>query len=34
MILNAEGKVLEPNAPGPEGDLLDQVINSYLNNSN
>ncbi|PIW06010.1 MAG: thiol-disulfide oxidoreductase, partial [Cytophagales bacterium CG17_big_fil_post_rev_8_21_14_2_50_40_13] len=34
MILNAEGKVIEPNAPGPEGDLFDKMIDSYLNNTN
>ena len=34
IILNAEGKVIEPNAPGPEGDLFDKMIDSYLNNTN
>jgi thiol-disulfide isomerase/thioredoxin len=30
MILNAEGKVIEPNTTGPEGDLFDKMIESYL----
>lgn len=34
IILNSEGKVIEPNAPGPEGDLFDKMIDSYFNNSN
>ncbi|MFT4851448.1 MAG: thiol-disulfide isomerase/thioredoxin [Sediminicola sp.] len=33
IILNSEGEVVEPNAPGPEGDLFDKIIESYLNNS-
>ncbi|WP_189628637.1 TlpA family protein disulfide reductase [Roseivirga thermotolerans] len=32
IILDSQGKVIEPNAPGPEGDLLDKTINSYLKN--
>ncbi|MGW8121126.1 TlpA family protein disulfide reductase [Roseivirga echinicomitans] len=31
LILNRDGVVVEPNAPGPEGDLFDKMINSYLN---
>ena len=31
VILDRNGVVVESNAPGPEGELLDQVINSYLN---
>jgi|GEM_PF-2743971 len=32
LILDRDGVVLEPNAPGPEGDLFDKIIESYLKN--
>lgn len=32
IILDQEGKVIEANAPGPEGDLFNKMISSYLNN--
>ncbi|WP_252937728.1 TlpA family protein disulfide reductase [Roseivirga pacifica] len=30
IILNSEGKVIEDNAPGPEGEGLDEVLLEYL----
>ncbi|WP_422355533.1 TlpA family protein disulfide reductase [Roseivirga pacifica] len=30
IILNSEGKVIEDNAPGPEGERLDEVLLEYL----
>lgn len=32
VILNSEGKVIEGNAPGPEGERLTEVLDQYLNN--
>lgn len=30
VMLNSQGEVIEPKAPGPEGERLDEVLNQYL----
>lgn len=30
VVLNSEGQVIESKAPGPEGELLDEVLSEYL----